>query len=57
MAAVFYEKGISDVFIPLILDRGVEVYILLFSHPSFCKNYRTIIKSVEIEKSLENKAF
>lgn len=36
----------------------VEVYIyIIHSHDGFCRNHRTMVKSVKIEKSLKNKAF
>ena len=35
---------------------GIFIYII-HSHDAFLKYYRTMIKSVENEKSLENKAF
>ena len=56
MAAVFYRKGISNVFMHWSGYRTIEVYIIV-STSLFCRNYRTMIKSVAIEKSLENKAF
>ena len=33
VAAVFYGKGISDVFMHWVGDRSIEVYIVLFTRP------------------------
>ena len=57
MAAVFYGKGISIVFMSWVVSRCIEVYIVLFTRPLSVEIIELCLKVWKLKKAYKIRLF